>query len=302
MSDHFEHTDPLDAPFIAFTSDYGFRATFGNESDTRFLRRALQALIQSEIPIKTIEFIKADFLAVTIDSRSGVYDLACVDDADNSFIVEMQVSEFPQFIQRMKFYAFHKFNTMVKKGKFMFTDLTPIYCVGILAKNIYSFKEYYSIGKLKNQEGNLMDDKLVYVTVEMEKFEKTVNEITTDLDKLIFTMKNLKTYADTPPTQFPAFWTEEWLNVAIKELDTRQFSPEQMEQYMMALAKNAQVIEDERIKVLKAEQKGREEATRETKKQAIIKQLQRGKLTEAEIAEDNDMTLEFVKELKSGLK
>jgi len=27
--------------FIAFTSDYGFKATFGNEADTRFLRKAL---------------------------------------------------------------------------------------------------------------------------------------------------------------------------------------------------------------------------------------------------------------------
>ena len=41
----------LETPFIAFTSDYGFKATFGSESDTLFLRKALQALIKSPIPI-----------------------------------------------------------------------------------------------------------------------------------------------------------------------------------------------------------------------------------------------------------
>jgi hypothetical protein len=37
--------------FISILSDYGFKATFGNESDTTFLKKALQALIKSPVPI-----------------------------------------------------------------------------------------------------------------------------------------------------------------------------------------------------------------------------------------------------------
>ena len=136
----------LETQFIAFTSDYGFKATFGNESDTLFLRKALQALIKSPIPIESVEFVKTEFQSVSLDSRSGVYDLACVDEAQNHFIVEMQVADYPQFIQRMKFYAFHKFNTMVKKGKYFFTGLEPIYCIGILSKNIYPYPQYHNLG------------------------------------------------------------------------------------------------------------------------------------------------------------
>jgi hypothetical protein len=29
------------------------------------------------------------------------------------------------------------------------------------------------------------------------------------------------------PTQYPQFWTEEWLKVALHELDTRYMTPEQ---------------------------------------------------------------------------
>ena len=54
-------TNDLETPFIAFTSDYGFKATFGNESNTFFLRKALQALIKSPIPIEHVEFVKTDF-------------------------------------------------------------------------------------------------------------------------------------------------------------------------------------------------------------------------------------------------
>ena len=46
------------ARFISILSDYGFKATFGNESDTTFLKKALQALIDSPIPIKSVGFGK----------------------------------------------------------------------------------------------------------------------------------------------------------------------------------------------------------------------------------------------------
>ena len=87
--------------FISILSDYGFKATFGNEADTTFLKKTLQALINSKTPIKSIELAKNDISAITIDSRSGIYDIACVDEKDNHFIVEMQLSEYPEFIQRM---------------------------------------------------------------------------------------------------------------------------------------------------------------------------------------------------------
>ena len=45
-----------DQIFIPIISDYGFKATFGNEANTLFLRRALQALIKSDIPIKEVKF------------------------------------------------------------------------------------------------------------------------------------------------------------------------------------------------------------------------------------------------------
>lgn len=66
--------------FISLLSDYGFKATFGNESDTTFLKKALQALIDSSVPIKEVNFVKNEISALTKDSRSGIYDLACTDE------------------------------------------------------------------------------------------------------------------------------------------------------------------------------------------------------------------------------
>ena len=64
-----------------------FKATFGNEADTTFIKKSLQALIDSPVPIKSVEFVRNDISAITVDSRSGIYDIACVDKNDNHFIV-----------------------------------------------------------------------------------------------------------------------------------------------------------------------------------------------------------------------
>jgi predicted transposase/invertase (TIGR01784 family) len=236
---------------ISILSDYGFKATFGNETNTTFLKKALQALIDSPIPIKKVNFVKNEITAITLDSRSGIYDIACVDENDNHFIVEMQLSEYPEFIQRMKFYALHRFNTLVKKGEYKFENLPKIYCIGILAKSIFAeIADYRNIGILRNSKNETIDDQMTFVTVELDKFGKAENEVQTDLDKLIFTMKNLHSYTET--SQFPKFWNEEWLKKAITEIDLKAMTPEQVLAYEMTLSANALAVKNENKKIREA--------------------------------------------------
>ncbi|SOD97968.1 Rpn family recombination-promoting nuclease/putative transposase [Spirosoma fluviale] len=278
--------------FISILSDYGFKVTFGNESDTRFLRRALQALIQSTVAIAKVEFIESEIPGLTKDSRSGIYDIACVDETGNQFIVEMQLSKYPDFIQRMKFYSFYRLNTLIRKGKYRFEGLPRIYCIGILAVNIFpDVADYHNIAVLKNEKGELIDDQTSFITVELAKFKKRLVSVQTDLDKLIYTMKTI--HKATKPKQFPQFWNEEWLEAAIKELDTRAMTPEKRMAYEMTLSANALAVENENKKI--------QEAKSEVKTEAVKKALNRGKLTVEEIAEDNGVSTDFVLEIQRGL-
>lgn len=271
--------------FISILSDYGFKVTFGNEVDTTFLKKALQALINSSVPIREVSFIKNELTAITIDSRSGIYDVACIDENDNHFIVEMQLSEYPEFIQRMKFYALHRFNTLVKKGEYRFENLSKIYCIGILARVIFAqISDYHNVSFLRNAKNETIDDQMVFVTVELDKFTKEKNQVQTDLDKLVYTMKNLHTVTET--SQFPEFWSEEWLKKAIAEVDLRNMTAEQKLAYEMVLSANALAVKNENKKI--------KEARLEEKKNAVIKALKAGKLSNEEIADYNDTTIEFV--------
>ena len=277
--------------FISILSDYGFKVTFGNESDTRFLRRALQALIQSPIEIKKVEFIESEIPGLTKDSRSGVYDIACVDEMGNQFIVEMQLSKYPDFIQRMKFYSFYRLNTLIRKGKYRFEGLPKIYCIGILAVNIFPhIADYHNVAVLKNGKGELIDEQTTFITVELAKFKKRLANVQTDLDKLIYTMKTL--HKATKPKQFPQFWNEEWLEAAIKELDTRAMPPEKRMAYEMTLSANALAIENENRKIQEAQLA----VKTETVKNALLKGLDINLV--ADIAE---VSVEFVLNIRKQL-
>lgn len=282
--------------FISILSDYGFKATFGNEADTTFLKKSLQALINSPTPIKSVSFAKNEMTAITVDSRSGIYDIACIDENDNHFIVEMQLSDYPEFIQRMKFYALHRFNTLVKKGEYKFENLPKIYCIGILAKNIFTqITDYHNISVLRNGKNEIIDDQMTFVTVELDKFSKQLSDIETDLDKLIFTMQNLHTV--TEASQFPKFWNEKWLKKAISEVDLRNMTPEQKLAYEMAISANALALKNENKKI----QDARKEENLAVKTESIKKLLKRGKLSIEELAEDNDVSIDFVLNVQKNL-
>ncbi len=249
--------------FISLLSDYGFKAVFADESDTRFLRKAIQTLIQSDTPIKKVVFLTNEFVGITEKARGGLYDLICEDENKRVFIVEMQVGHYKYFIQRTKFYAFQKFNTMVKKGNYRFNDLTPIYCIGFLVESVFhQSKEYYHFGRLKNQKGEEMDSQISHVIVEIAKFDKQAQEITSDLDKLIYLMKNLEQVEETK--QLPSFLTEDWIEQAMKKLDKSKMTPDQRMHYEMAMAKNASIIQMREDEIKNAEKRGEKRGKKET--------------------------------------
>jgi predicted transposase/invertase (TIGR01784 family) len=282
-----------DQLFIPIISDYGFKITFGNETDTLFLRKALQALIKSKIPIREVTFVESEMKALTKDSRSGIYDIACIDENENHFIVEMQLSEYPEFIHRMKFYALYRFNTLVKKGKYTFEGLQKIYCIGILAKNIFwEIADYHNVATLQNEKGELIDDQMTFITVELEKCNLLESECQSDLEKLIFTMKNLHTITDQ--SQYPTFWNEEWLDKAIKELDTKAMTAEERLIYEMTISANALAVKNENNKIKAAKE--------EEQKLIIINLIEQTNFDDSKIAQIANTTIDFVTDIRKNKK
>jgi predicted transposase/invertase (TIGR01784 family) len=283
---------PEDERIIPFTSDYGFKVTFGNEKNTLFLKKALQILIGSDIPIKEIFFKNTEFNALTLEDRHGIFDLLCQDEKDNTFIVEMQLQATFSFLNRLKFYSIHAFNNLIDKGDFDFNITRKIYCIAFLGTNIFNFEDYKNVLTLRNQEGLLADDQTTYITIELNKFMINAEDVNSDIEKLIYSVKYNKLMENT--AKRPAFMEEEWLKSALDELDIRAMTPDKYRDYMMY---KMRLAEAERAKAeLVRESEKRGEKIGEIK--ATIKYTD---WDDAKIASNLNVDIKLVKKIRKEI-
>jgi len=78
-------------------------------------------------------------------------------------------------------------------------------------------KEYHHIGCLRNQHGEFMGDEITHVVLELDKWNKQVDDIESDLDKLIYVMKATHELNVVDKFVAPQFWSEEWIQSALKD-------------------------------------------------------------------------------------
>ncbi|GAB4028717.1 PD-(D/E)XK nuclease family transposase [Spirosoma gilvum] len=173
-----------------------------------------------------------------------------------------------------------------ERGEFDYANLPKIYAIAILAKSILPTTHFHTIANLRSEAGEIIDTQLTFITVELAKFNKPVAEIETDLEKLVYTMKTLHT---TEPTQYPAFWNEEWLKRAIDELDTRKMTPEERAYFARVTAANAEAV--------KAEKQRIQEAVEHKEIETVKNLLNLGILTLSQIAQTVGVSENFVRNL-----
>lgn len=100
-----------------------------------------------------------------------------------------------------------------------------------------------------------------------------------------------------PPIQYPEIWTEEWLQIARNDFDNRIMTSEERYAFERILLINTETVYREKRK----EERLIAEAISEFKTEAVRKALRRGKLSIEEIAEDNDVPVDYVISLQAEL-
>lgn len=296
---HTTETTPMsNKRYISILSDFGFKKTFGNTSNTLFLRTAIQALIQSKVRIAAVEFDRNEIGGLTKENRGGLFDVSCIDENGDNYIIEMQLDELKKFIKRSTFYASNRYGAISKKGDFLFDDLKKIYMISLLNGVIYpDSSELHHIGQLRNQHGELLGDEITQVIFEIGKWNKPVEEIKSNLDKLIYVMKVTHTLKTTDTFTPPEFWSEEWIQSTLKELDFSKMTPMEREYAERQIVKAVQYANS---------QKEKEEAIRE--KEKLQQQLTTAtinllniNMSPQEIADILNISLEEVLKIKQTL-
>lgn len=191
-------TDKYINPF----TDFGFKKIFGEEANKDLLLDFIQTLLPDKQNITTITYLKTEKLGRTSTERKAVFDLYCENDKGEKFIVELQRAEQEYFKERSIYYSTFAIQEQAKKGIWDY-NWQGVYTIAIMD---FSFtqtmhpnvKTEVVLYDLENQ--TVFSDKLRFIYLEMNKFDKTIDELETYYDKWLFLLKNLA-YLDNIPSK-----------------------------------------------------------------------------------------------------
>ena len=289
---------PTTNRLISLLTDYGFKITFANEKNRTFVRKAIQLLIKSPVEIKSVKHLPTEFEGMVEDARKGFYDTVCQTDKGTFFIIEMQVGNYKYLLERLLFYVSQLYSSQINKGKNGFEKVEPVYCICIVKDSIFEdSEEYYHKSTFRSETGKVLVDKMQLILVELEKFTKLADEIETELEELLFTMKNAHTIDISDTLNIPPFWQKEWLQNILSELNLSTMSAKNRALFNISLARVMAIQDEFEREQKKAEKRGEKKA----KTDAVEKALKRGKLTAEEIAEDNNVSVSFVLKIQAKM-
>jgi predicted transposase/invertase (TIGR01784 family) len=224
----------IEGKYINPFTDFGFKKLFGEEISKDLLINFLNQLLPSEHKITELKFKQTENLGSTEIDRKAIFDIYCENENGEKFIVELQKAKQNFFKDRMGYYSTFPIQEQAKKGDWDY-KLTAIYCIGILDFIFDDEKEqkdkYLHYVALTEQETKkVFFNKLHYIYLEMPKFNKSENELITEIDKWSYFIKNLQNL-----DHIPAKLQNEIFIKAFEIAEIAKFDRKQLEEYEQSL-------------------------------------------------------------------
>ena len=186
--------------YINLLTDFGFKRIFGTEPNKGLLMDFLNSLLPKKHQIQNLTFKNTEKLGSTPINRKAIFDVYCQSETGEQFIVEVQKAKQNYFKDRSVYYASFPIQEQAPTGEWDF-KLQAVYTVGVLDFIFDDHKkeeEFLHIVELKNQRCEVFYDKLKFVYLELPKFEKSLEELTSHFEKWIFLLKRLPELEDRP--------------------------------------------------------------------------------------------------------
>ncbi|GHV12289.1 hypothetical protein AGMMS49938_04550 [Fibrobacterales bacterium] len=190
--------------FAPLTLDFTFKKAFAGEKDKDLLAFLLNIFLERVLasPIADVKIIHTSQLGKTRKNRSAIFDIHCEDASGARFIVEMQVAEQEHFIKRTFYYLCMSLANIAKKGDGHKYDFPKIYTLSFLEFDLdfgtdcNEVIQYLSVANDLHREVRYNFMQMVYVV--LARFDKTKEECKTNIDKMLFVLKNVQNLKGVP--------------------------------------------------------------------------------------------------------
>ncbi len=186
--------------YIDPLNDWGFKRLFGMEMNKEFLVAFLTEIFPDK-RIKDITYLPTEQLGLAAGDRNARFDVMCREESGEKFIVEVQLAYQKHFRERALYYSGMVLHSQGMKGKKWNYNIKGVYFVGL---QNFTFGPERGGGLIRrysvreDESGELMTDKLRFVFIEIGRFDKSPEELKTNLDKWFYVLKNLHHLLERP--------------------------------------------------------------------------------------------------------
>jgi len=212
-------------------TDYGFKRLFGEELNKDLLLDFINELLKEEQgQITDLTYLKTEQLGTTEIDRKAIFDLYCVNEKGEKFIVELQKTKQNFFKDRTVYYSTFPIREQAKRADWDY-ELKAIYTIAILdfvfdADKAEPTKFRYDVKLTDVETQKVFYDKLTFIYLEMPKFNKSVDELETRFDKWLYVIKNLNKLDRVPDTL-----REQIFDKLFETAEIARFTQEQIRSY-----------------------------------------------------------------------
>lgn len=275
--------------YINPLTDYGFKRLFGSEPNKNLLIHFLNQILPKQHKISDLSYSKNEQMGQTEVDRKAIYDLYCVGENGEKFIVELQKAKQNYFKDRSVYYSSFPIQEQAKKGEWNY-KLEPVYTIGILDFIFSDHKEdknLFHLIELKDQKGKVFYEKLKFIYIELPKFTKKLEELENYYEKWLYVFKHLSNLQERPKKL-----QEKVFQQLFEAAEIAKFTPEERQAY----EQSKKYYRDIKNAVETSREEGRKEERVEIAKKCI-----KNGMTNEIIAQITDLRLEEIAFIREDL-
>jgi predicted transposase/invertase (TIGR01784 family) len=238
--------------FVDVKNDIAFRKIFGNENRKETLISFLNAVLDfhGDQRITLVTILNPYQLPKLKGGKVTIIDVKATDQVGRTYIIEMQVGDIDGFEKRVLFYSSKSYSDQIKRADF-YRKLRPVIFIGILDFEHTENKTYISRSQVRDIEtGEQTIKDMEFTFIELPKFKLELHELKTLTEKWVYFIKNAENLEVVPENI-----NDEGLKSAYEEANVQTWTQEELDAYEYAFMRE----EDERARLDKAEQKGKQE-------------------------------------------
>lgn len=227
---------PITSVYFSPTTDFGFKKLFGEEANKDLLMDFLNSMLPKDYQCVSLTLKQTEQIPDWEDDRKAIFDILCVNQKGEQFIIEMQKAKITHFIDRTIFYVTFPIQNQAPKGKWNF-ELKRIFVISILDYNYDTNIDYWKKRQLlrpfdlRDNKGVLMSDKLNFKLLQLPFFNKKPSQLKTHFDKWCYFLKNLETFDVIPKILNEPVFMKAFEVATVAKLDKLDYMLYQMSKY-----------------------------------------------------------------------